>query len=470
MKKFLDNNFLLETETAEVLYHKYAKEMPIFDYHCHLSPQEISTNRKFTNLFEIWLAGDHYKWRAMRSFGIDEKYVTSDGTPLEKFKAYARMIPHTMGNPLYHWTHLELQRYFNIETLLSEETAQEIWDQTELQLKNKPMGARDYLIQSNVKALCTTDDPIDSLEHHISIAEDSDFNVKVLPTFRPDKALAFNKESAYMEYLGKLEKSSGVTIKSYSGLIEAIDARHEYFHKAGCRLSDHALTKTIYAEASHAELDLLFLQYINSHKELTDLEIEKLQTAILREVALMNEKRNWTMQIHIGALRNNNSKGFDQLGPDVGYDSIADGPIAFKLSRFLDSVNRAGNLPKTIIYVLNPGDNYTIGTMIGNFQDGKTAGKIQFGSGWWFNDQRDGMEDQIKALSNLGLLSQFVGMLTDSRSFLSFPRHEYFRRILCNLIGKWVENGEYPWDEKFLGKMLQNICFNNARDYFGIDL
>lgn len=470
MKPFLDKDFLLESDTAKTLYHKYAAEMPIFDFHCHLPPDQIAENTQFSNLYEIWLMGDHYKWRAMRSFGIDEKYITGDASPYEKYEAYARMIPYTIGNPLYHWTHLELQRYFNIFTLLSEDTAKEIWDQAEKQLAEKPMGARDYLIKSKVKAVCTTDDPIDSLENHKSIAEKGDCPVKVLPTFRPDKALAFGNRDAFMDYRHKLAETSDTSIDSYRDLISALEKRHSFFHDAGCRLSDHALTTSIYAESTEAERDMVFKTLLEGSAALTDLQVEKLQTSVLAELGRMNREKGWVMQIHLGALRNNNGEAFASLGPDTGYDSIADGPIAHKLSRFLDLVNSNGGLPKTILYVLNPSDNYTIGTMIGNFQDGKIAGKIQFGSGWWFNDQRDGMEAQMKALANLGLLSKFVGMLTDSRSFLSFPRHEYFRRILCNLMGRWVENGEYPANEKRLGEIVQGVCFNNAADYFGIDL
>ncbi len=467
MKNFMDDNFMLHSEFAEKLYHKYAADMPIFDFHSHLVPEQIAEDAKFENLYEIWLAGDHYKWRAMRAFGIEERLITGKAEPYEKFLAYARMISHAIGNPLYHWTHLELQRYFGITTLLSEETAEEIWAESSRILKDGNLGARDFLKLSNVKALCTTDDPVDDLAAHKSCAA-SGFDVKVLPTFRPDRAMAFDKPEQYRTYLKKLEKAANMSICSFDDLIQAMDKRHEYFHEIGCRVSDHALPSSVYAPATREELSGLFSKGLNNPGSLDPDEIEQLQTAVLTEVAIMNRKRDWTMQIHIGALRNNNSRAFKALGPDSGYDSINDGPIAYKLSRFLDGVEAGQGLPKVILYVLNPGDNYTIASMIGNFQDGQIVGKIQFGSGWWFNDQRDGMEAQMKALANLGLISQFVGMLTDSRSFLSFPRHEYFRRILCNLIGDWVEKGEFPRDEKLLGKMVQNICFNNARDYFGI--
>lgn len=470
MKEFLDNDFLLETETAKTLFHNYAKKMPIFDYHSHLVPEEIAKNTQFNNLYEIWLSGDHYKWRAMRSFGISEHRITGKASPYEKFEAYAEMLPHAIGNPLYHWTHLELQRYFGITTQLSKSTAKEIWDKTEAILKEKQLGAREFLLMSNVKALCTTDDPVDNLQYHIEIRNDQDFAITVLPTFRPDKAIAVHDRAAYIEYLGKLEAVTRTKIDSFAALIAALEIRIDFFHNVGCRLSDHALSETIFADATDEELSILFDHLLSGLSILTMSEVEKLQTGILRRLAALYTTRNWTMQLHIGAMRNNNSKQFQALGPDAGYDSIIDSPVAFKLSRFLDSVEKDKGLPKTILYVLNPSDNYTIGTMIGNFQDGMTPGKIQFGSGWWFNDQQDGMIAQMKALSSLGLLSQYVGMLTDSRSFLSFPRHEHFRRILCNLIGNWVENGEYPWNEEFLGELVQNISFNNAKQYFGIDL
>jgi glucuronate isomerase len=468
MKNFLDDHFLLENETARTLYHEYALDMPIFDYHNHLIPGQIAEDRKFENLYEIWLSGDHYKWRAMRSFGIDERYITGDADPREKFQKYAEMIPYTIGNPLYHWTHLELRRYFDIETLLSGETAEEIWQESAALLRDKQMGARYFLEVSNVKVLCTTDDPADSLEHHKAIAADDTIGIKVLPTFRPDKALALGDRNAYLDYLRELGRSAAVEIDGYPRLIEALEKRHSAFRELGARISDHALTLPIFAEADRAEVNNLYSLFLAGSRDLSEGEIEKIQTSLLIEISRMNRERGWAMQLHLGALRNNNSRMFRALGPDTGYDSIADGPVAAKLSSLLNAMEEAGGLPKTILYNLNPSDNYVIGTMIGNFQDGKIAGKIQFGTGWWFNDQRDGMEAQMKALANLGLLSKFVGMLTDSRSFLSFPRHEYFRRILCNLIGTWVENGEYPRDMKLLGGIVQDICYRNAEGYFDV--
>jgi len=466
----MDQDFMLHTETAKTLYHKYAASMPIFDYHNHLLPQEIAQDKPFENLYQIWLSGDHYKWRAMRSFGIEEKFITGEAPPFEKFLAYARMIPHTIGNPLYHWTHLELQRYFGITTLLSQESAREIWDETSRQLKEKKMGPRHFLEASKVKAACTTDDPVDSLEHHQAIAAQEDFPARILPTFRPDKAMALDNREAYLSYLEDLGQAAETPIRDFDHLIQALDKRHQFFHQQGCRLSDHGLSFPLFQKREPSQIEGDFQKLLKGTAPLTQKEKEGLQTAILTAIAGMNQKRGWVMQLHLGPLRNNNTTMFNKIGPDTGFDSINDGPIAVKTSALLDHINQTSGLPKTILYVLNPSDNYTMGTMIGNFQDGITPGKIQFGSGWWFNDQRDGMEAQMRSLANLGLLSQFVGMLTDSRSFLSFPRHEYFRRILCNLIGEWVEKGEYPWDEPFLGQLVQDISFNNAQRYFGIPL
>ena len=462
MKAFMDDNFLLENETARGLYHNYAKDMPIFDYHSHLIPEQIADNLQFANLHEVWLSGDHYKWRAMRSFGIDETYITGSADPFDKFLAYSRMIPHAIGNPLYHWTHLELRRYFGIKTLLSEKSAAAIWEESAAILKEK--RSQDFLTMFRVWALCTTDDPADELMSHRAIAADPKCTVRVLPTFRPDKAMAAGNYKGWREYLERLGMAAGLEIRSYSSLVEALERRHEYFHGLGCRLSDHALTTVSFDPAKPSELESIFARLFSGKQA----NVDKLQSALLQEFSNMNRRRGWAMQLHIGALRNTNSRMFTRLGPDSGYDSISDAPLAAGLAGLLNSMEEGG-LPKTIIYVLNPADNYVVASMIGNFQDGQTAGKIQFGSGWWFNDQRDGMVAQMKALANLGLLSQFVGMLTDSRSFLSFPRHEYFRRILCNLVGGWVEGGEYPWNEELLGEMIQNICFRNAKNYFGVD-
>jgi len=469
MKPFLDDNFLLQTETAERLYHDYAKEMPVFDFHCHLPPSEIAENIKYDNLSQIWLKGDHYKWRAMRTNGISESLITGNTSDIEKFEAWAKTVPYTIGNPLYHWTHLELQRYFGITDRLSPSTAHYIFGKTMNFLQKDDFSVKSLLTKSNVKVVCTTDDPIDSLEHHIAIKKDGGFDTKVLPTFRPDKAMAFENTQELNKYLEKLSDISGINITDYDSYLDSLKNRHDFFNAEGCRISDHALVLPVYKESKPEEQDKLFKKILNGNT-LELEEIAMLKTAVLQEMGKLNSKAGWTMQIHYGALRNNNSRLLATIGPDSGFDSIADGSAAAPLSAFLNSLDKTGELPKTIIYTLNPGDNYTIGTMIGNFQDGSIPGKIQFGSGWWFNDQKDGMEMQMKALANLGLLSRFVGMLTDSRSFLSFPRHEYFRRILCNIIGNWVENGEAPEDYNLLGKMVEDISYNNAVNYFGIDV
>lgn len=469
MKPFLDENFLLATSTAETLYHEYAKKMPIFDFHCHLPPSEIAEDRKYENLSQIWLNGDHYKWRAMRTNGIHESMITGNATDVDKFDAWAGTVPYTIGNPLYHWTHMELQRYFGINDLLSPKTARYVFSKTMNALQQDDFSVKSLLSKSNVKVVCTTDDPCDSLNNHIQIKKDGDLDTKVLPTFRPDKALSFESSIELNKYLEKLSSVSGIKITDYDSYLDALKNRHDFFNSVGCRISDHALVLPVYEESDAGEPDRLFKKVINGDS-LESIDIAKLKTAVLQELGRMNHKAGWTMQIHYGALRNNNSRLFKAIGPDSGFDSIADGTAAAPLARFLDSLDKKDELPKTIIYNLNPVDNYTIGTMIGNFQDGSIPGKIQFGSGWWFNDQKEGMEVQMSSLANLGLLSRFVGMLTDSRSFLSFPRHEYFRRILCNLIGDWVEKGEAPEDYNLLGKMVEDISYNNAVNYFGIDL
>ncbi len=469
MKPFLDDNFLLQSDSAIRLYHEYAKDMPIYDYHCHLSPAEIAEDRKYENLSQIWLNGDHYKWRAMRTNGITENLITGKATDSEKFEAWAETVPYTIGNPLYHWTHLELQRYFGITDLLSTSTAHYIFSKTMNSLQKDEFSVKALITGSKVKVICTTDDPIDSLVHHLKIREDTSFKTRVLPTYRPDKAMAFENTPALNKYLGKLADITGIAITDYDSYLDALKNRHDFFHSAGCRISDHALVVPIYKSSEKAEQDKLFLKVLNG-TSITPGEATVLKTAVLLEIGRMNAKAGWTMQIHYGALRNNNSRMYNLLGPDSGFDSIADGHAAKPLSNFLDSLDRISELPKTIIYSLNPVDNYLIGTMVGNFQGEGIPGKIQFGSGWWFNDQKEGMEMQMKSLANLGLLSRFVGMLTDSRSFLSFPRHEYFRRILCNIIGNWVENGEAPEDYNLLGRMAEDISFNNAVNYFGIDI
>lgn len=466
-KKFINDNFLLKTKTAKVLYHKHAKKMPIFDYHCHLPVKQIADDVNFQNLTQVWLYGDHYKWRAMRSNGVDERYCTGDATDYEKFLAWAKTVPYTIRNPLYHWTHLELARYFGIYDILNEESAKSIYDRASEMLRTKEFSVRNLLKKMNVKIVCTTDDPVDSLEHHIKIKKDN-FEVKVLPTFRPDKGMAVESQSSFNEWVDKLEKASGVEIKDYNSYIEAIKERHDFFHQIGCRISDHGI-ETAYAEDyTEKEIKDIFKK-IRSKKELEKEEILKFKSAMMIEFALMDHSKGWVQQLHFGALRNNNTRLFKKLGPDTGFDSIGDFEIARPLSKFLDKLDQENKLPKTILYNLNPRDNELMATMIGNFQDGTIPGKMQFGSGWWFLDQKDGMEKQMNALSNLGLLSRFIGMLTDSRSFLSYPRHEYFRRILCNLLGNDVENGEIPNDMKLLGSIVEDICFNNVMNYLRVD-
>jgi glucuronate isomerase len=469
-KNFLTEDFLLSNETAKILYHEYAKDMPIFDYHCHLPPQDVAQNRRFENLTRIWLGGDHYKWRAMRTNGVAEQYITGDAGDAEKFMAWARTVPYTVRNPLYHWTHLELRRPFGIVgKVLGPDTAKEIYDHCNQLLKTEAFRARGIMEQMNVKVVCTTDDPIDSLEYHQQLKADHGFKIKVLPAFRPDKAMGAESAANFNAYLDKLEAAAGMEIKTFPALIEALRKRHAYFHELGCRLSDHAVEFPYAEEYTDFEVENIFNK-VRKGNPLNRLEVLKFKSAMMYEYALMNAEKDWTTQVHIGALRNNSTRFVKLLGPDTGFDSIADYEIAYPLARYLDRLDAEGKLPKTIIYTLNPKDNETIATVIGCFQDGSVPGKLQFGSGWWFNDQKDGMQRQMEALSQMGLLSRFVGMLTDSRSFLSYPRHEYFRRILCNLLGADVENGELPNDTKWLGKIVQDISFNNAVNYFGIKI
>ncbi len=468
MKKFMDDNFLLETEVAQKLYHEYAKEMPIFDYHCHLSSKEIAEDKRYRNITEIWLGGDHYKWRAMRSFGISEEYITGEKEDKEKFMKWIETLSTSIGNPLYHWSHLELQRYFNIEEVANLNNVDMLWDKCNVMLEDETFSAKELIKKSNVVALCTTDDPIDDLKYHIELKKDKDFKTKVLPTFRPDKVVNINKKG-FVQYIEKLGSSVGYKVDSYLKLCNAMQERIDFFHNVGCRVSDHGLETAQYLEASIEELEIIFKKGL-SEEELTENEIRKYRGQLMQFFGKEYSKRNWVMQLHMGALRNNSKRMFELLGADVGFDSIGDWNMAEDLSRLLDSLDATNELPKTILYTLNPKDNYVLGTMIGNFQGGGIAGKIQFGSGWWFNDQKDGMIEQMKALGNLGLLSKFVGMLTDSRSFLSYTRHEYFRRILCNLLGSWVKNGEFPQDYDLLGKIVQDICYNNAKEYFGIKI
>ena len=465
MKIFNDKDFLLQTETAQMLYHEHASKMPIIDYHCHLNPQQIASDHKFRNLSEIWLDGDHYKWRAMRTNGVGERYCTGDASDWEKFEKWAETVPYTMRNPLYHWTHLELKTAFGVETLLNPKTAREIYDYCSEKLQQPEFSARGLMRRYNVEVVCTTDDPVDSLEHHIKCREDG-FESKVLPTWRPDKAMAVENPAAFKAYVDRLSEVSGVEICSFVTLIDALRVRHRFFESVGCRLSDHGFEEFYAEDYTTSEVEAIFAK-VYGGKSLTEQEIRIYKSAMLVEGGIMDSERGWTQQFHFGVIRNNNSRKMATIGVDTGFDSICDLNLAKNMSKFLDRLDQQGKLTKTILYNLNPRDNEMVATMIGNFQDGETAGKIQFGSGWWFLDQKDGMERQMNALSLLGLLSRFVGMLTDSRSFLSYPRHEYFRRTLCNLIGNDVEAGLLPASElDFISKMVEDISYNNAKAYF----
>ena len=469
MKSFMNEDFLLNTETAKKLYHTYAADAPIIDYHCHLSPQEIAEDKRYGSITEVWLGGDHYKWRQMRTNGVPEAIVTGDADDFEKFSAFAQMVPKAIGNPLYHWTHLELKRYFGIDEVLTKKNAKAIYDQANTIVQSETFSARQLIINSNVEAICTTDDPVDDLRYHKQIAADSSFPVKVLPTFRPDKAININL-STFKPWIQVLGQVVGQKITSLDQLLKGLEDRIDYFHSQGCRLSDHALDTVDYStlkEDSLANARLAFEKAL-AGIVLSVEEITTYKSLVINFLGKAYNQRQWVMQIHIGALRNNSRRQLANLGPDTGFDSINDTVFAEALSQLMDDMDDKDELPKTILYVLNPRDNYVIGTMIGNFQGGGIPGKVQFGSGWWFCDQRDGMIEQLKSLANLGLLSRFVGMLTDSRSFLSYTRHEYFRRILCNLLGDWVENGEYPYDEEALGGIVRDICINNARNYFNL--
>ncbi|MGE0021199.1 MAG: glucuronate isomerase [Draconibacterium sp.] len=464
MKPFMDENFLLHTKTAQDLYHNHAAKMPIFDYHCHINPKQIADDVRFENITQIWLYGDHYKWRGMRTNGVDERYCTGNATDREKFDKWAETVPQTLRNPLFHWTHLELKRFFGVEKVLSQKTADEIWEACNEKLNSPGYSARGIIKMANVHTICTTDDPVDSLEYHRQIKA-SGFETKVLPAWRPDKAMAVENSKTFNEYIDQLAAVAAMDIATFSNLMTALDKRHAFFHENGCRLSDHGLETAIAEDYTLTEVEAIFAK-IRGGKELIQTEILKFKSAMLYEFGVMDHSRGWSQQFHIGALRNNNTRLFRKLGADVGFDSIGDFEIARPLSKLLDRLDMENRLAKTVLYNLNPRDNELFGTMIGNFQDGSVPGKMQFGSGWWFLDQKDGMEKQINALSNLGLLSRFVGMLTDSRSFLSYTRHEYFRRTLCNILGNDVENGEIPNDMELLGQMVENISFNNAKNYF----
>lgn len=463
----MDENFLLQTKTAEYLYHEHAKDLPIIDYHCHLIPQQIGDDIQFENITQAWLYGDHYKWRGLRANGVAEKYCTGDASDYEKFEKWAETVPMTLRNPLYHWTHLELRRYFGINDLLSPSTAKKIYDESSAMLRTKEFSVRGLMRKMKVEVVCTTDDPIDNLEYHKK-AKNEGFEVKVLPTWRPDKVMAVENVKTYNEYLDKLSEVSGIEISDFNSLLDAIKNRQQFFHDAGCRLSDRGLETFLAEPYTESEIKFMF-NMARTGKQLSAQEILKFKSAMLYELAVMDYDMGWTQQYHFGAMRSNNTRKLLEAGPDTGFDSIGDYPVAIPMSRFLDKLDTVNKLAKTILYNLNPADNAIVATMIGNFQDGITPGKIQFGSGWWFLDQKDGMEQQINSLSTLGLLSRFVGMLTDSRSLLSYPRHEYFRRIICNLVANDVENGEIPNDSKLLGKMVEDISYYNARDFFGFD-
>ncbi len=462
MKPFMDENFLLTTPAAVTLYHQYAKKMPIVDYHCHINVSEICEDKKYENLTQVWLYGDHYKWRAMRLYGIEEKYITGDASDYDKFLAYARVVSVAIGNPLYHWTHLELQRFFGIYEPLGEKTAPAIWEKAN-KILAEGLTTRKMILQSNVEILCSTDDPADDLRYHKQLKEAGDFPVRVLPTFRPDNSLELCG-SGFAAYIAKLGAAAGAVISGLPGLLTALENRLDYFQSMGCRVSDHGVAYVPYRAATAAEADAIFKKAL-AGQTVTQEEEEQYKTFVLQHLANQYYKRGMMMQLHIGPMRRVNSAMTAQLGPDCGFDSIDDLNIARPLGRFLDSVNAQG-MPKTVLYCLNPKDNYVLGTMLGNFAEGGIPGKMQFGSAWWFNDTRDGMEEQMKALANLGLLAKFVGMLTDSRSFTSYPRFEYFRRILCNIIGQWMEEGEIAPDMELMGGIVSDICYHNIKAHF----
>ena len=464
MKQFLDKNFILENKTAEMLYHEHAAKMPIIDYHCHLPPDQIANDTKFENLTRIWLDGDHYKWRAMRTNGVAEHFITGDADDYSKFEKWAETVPYTMRNPLYHWTHMELQRPFGVHKILNASSAREIYDTCTNLLQKDEFSCQGLLKQFDVRVVCTTDDPIDSLEHHQAIKE-ANIGVLVLPTFRPDKAMAVEDAASFNAYTDKLAEAANTDITDFNSFLDAIKARHDFFDQMGGKLSDHGLEQIYAEDYTEAEIKEIF-NLIRSGKDLSQEQVLKFKSAMLIHFGILDHEKGWTQQFHLGALRNNSSRMVKKLGPDTGFDSIGDFEMARPISRFLDRLDQKDQLAKTILYNLNPRDNYLIGTMIGNFNDGSIPSKINFGTGWWFLDQKEGMEMQINALSNLGLLSRFLGMLTDSRSFLSYPRHDYFRRILCNLIGKDMENGELPNDISWLGTMVENISYNNAKEFF----
>lgn len=468
MKQFMDKDFLLSTPTAQELYRNYAAKVPVLDYHCHINPQEIAEDRTFENITQVWLGGDHYKWRQMRSNGVEEKYITGNASDREKFQKWAETLEKAIGNPLFHWSHLELQRYFGYTGVLNSDTAEKVWNLCNSKLQEPSMSVRNLILQSNVTLICTTDDPVDDLKWHQILAEDETFPVQVLPAWRPDKAMNLEKPD-YGQYLENLSNAADMDIQSFEDLKRALRSRMEFFHQMGCRASDHALEYVMYVPAKDEDIEAIFQKRLNGN-EITKEEELKFKTAFMLFVAFEYKKLGWAMQLHYGCRRDNNTEMFKKLGPDTGYDCINNYTPSGQMAEFFNALHKTASLPKTIIYSLNPNDDEAIGTLLGCFQNSDAVGKIQQGSAWWFNDHKTGMIKQLTSLANLGLLGNFIGMLTDSRSFLSYPRHEYFRRILCELIGSWVEDGEYPKDLKTLEKIIKGISYNNAVRYFGFDL
>ncbi|GAB4169777.1 MAG: glucuronate isomerase [Terrimicrobiaceae bacterium] len=469
MKTFIDENFLLHSDAAKRLYHDFAAPEPILDYHCHLPPAQIASDHQFADLWEIWLAGDHYKWRALRTDGVEESLITGNASPKEKFLAYARTVPRTLRNPLYHWTHLELLRYFGIDDLLDESTAESIWHRANEMVSSPEFSVRSLLARSHVRAVCTTDDPCDDLSAHAALAASGESRFKMFPTFRPDKALQVDNPASFADWVHLLERASGIDCSRFDGFLAALEARHAAFHDVGARLSDHGLECCPGKIASTKKARKIFEAAMEGDAAEPD-DAEKFAGFLMVFFGHLDASRGWTKQLHLGAMRGNNSRMKAQLGSDTGFDSIGDFPQARNLAAYLDALDSEGSLPKIVLYNLNPADNYVFATMCGNFQEGPAAGKIQFGSGWWFLDQKEAMTWQINALSNLGLLSRFVGMLTDSRSFLSYPRHEYFRRILCNILGREIADRELPADYDLVGNMVRDICYRNSRSFFGLPI
>ncbi len=464
MKRFINDDFLLETKTARRLYHEFSENQPIIDFHCHLSPSLIANDICFDNICQAWLDGDHYKWRAMRTNGINELYCTGNASPTEKFEKWAETLPATIGNPLYHWAHLELARYFGIYDLLSPSNAADIYERASSMLRTREFSIRSLLKKNNVEVVCTTDDPADTLEYHIQMKGNSE--LKMLPAFRPDNVIKTDDPDKFRDYILKLEKVTGKEIGSFGALTEALDKRHAFFHEMGCRLSDHGSDRFFFSPCSDKEADSIFRSLLKGHQVSAE-ETEKYRMSIMLELCRMNHKRGWTQQFHVGALRNNNSRMFRQMGPDTGWDSIGVPQDAFRMSKFIDTLDDSDQLAKTILYNLNPADNELMITMAGNFNDGSRAVKVQYGAAWWFLDQKNGMEKHFRDLASLGLLRRFVGMVTDSRSFLSFPRHEYFRRILCNFIGSEIEKGAIPDEDELIRPLIEGVSYKNAKEYFG---